>query len=82
MRGEELRARVREFLSRAEDTYDTRIRPAVPGSPPFWLFSVVVSILLVGMMWGMVFALLGGWHVLSRMVGFLSEATRVYEPTP
>lgn len=82
LKPEEIRERVRELYARAEEGYESRLRPVVPGSPPFWLFSLLLAVGLVGVMWSTVFALLGGWHVLTRMVNFLSEATRVYEPTP
>ncbi len=78
----EVRERLAALYARAEEAYETRLRPSVPGTPPFWVFSVIVAVGMVAFLWGMMFALLGGWAALIQMTNFLSEATRVYEPTP
>jgi len=78
----EVRERLTALYAQAEEIYDARLRPLVPGTPPFWLFSLFVAVGTVTLMWGLMFALLGGWSSLIRMVNFLSEATRVYEPSP
>ncbi len=82
MTAREVRERFAALYARTEEAYDTHLRPAVPGAPPFWLFSLVVAVGTVVFLWGLMFMLLGGWGALARMVNFLSEATRVYEPSP
>lgn len=77
-----LREQLRSLWEKAEEHYEP-IRPTIPGSPPLWVVVAILGGSFTVLFWWMVLGwLLGGGGFWWRLTHFLSEATRVYEPTP